>query len=68
MPEGKPAGHRCVQLDSDNRCLLYGSPLRPALCHAFMPEQDLCGDSAEQALELIAVLEISTACASSVVV
>jgi len=61
MPLGKPAGHRCVQLNVDNRCQLFSSPARPALCAAFMPEQELCGDNREQALVLIATLEIATA-------
>ena len=26
MPNGKPAGVRCVQLTPDNRCLLFGQP------------------------------------------
>ena len=27
MPQGKPAGVRCVQLDADERCRLFGKLL-----------------------------------------
>ena len=29
MPQGKPAGVRCVQLTDDNRCAIFGQPERP---------------------------------------
>ncbi|HEX2642113.1 MAG TPA: YkgJ family cysteine cluster protein, partial [Thermoanaerobaculia bacterium] len=29
MPDGKPAGVRCVQLTADNLCLIFGLPERP---------------------------------------
>ena len=32
MPRGKPAGVRCVQLDDEQRCRLFGRPERPAVC------------------------------------
>ena len=35
MPNGKPAGVRCVQLDDDNLCKLFGTPQRPAVCGDF---------------------------------
>jgi uncharacterized protein len=57
MPEGKPAGVRCVQLTGDNRCVLFGRPERPGVCVRLRPGPDLCGRSAEEALELIAGME-----------
>ncbi len=60
MPEGKPANQRCLHLDADNRCQLFGSPQRPAVCAQFQAEPDFCGDSRQQALELIAWLEQQT--------
>ena len=30
MPEGKPAGVRCVHLDEQNRCAIFGRPERPS--------------------------------------
>ena len=32
MPNGKPAGVRCVQLTSDNKCKLFDKPERPLVC------------------------------------
>ncbi|MDX1694349.1 MAG: YkgJ family cysteine cluster protein [Ketobacteraceae bacterium] len=54
MPQGKPAGVRCVQLDDRNGCKLFGDARRPAVCAQFRPAADVCGESREQALTLIA--------------
>lgn len=61
MPNGKPAGVRCIQLTPDNRCLLFGRPERPAVCVGLRPSQEMCGDSAEEALAYLAELERLTA-------
>ena len=60
MPGGKPAGERCVQLSADNRCRLFGLPERPGVCVNLRPAPDICGDSAAEALALLARMEIST--------
>jgi len=60
MPQGKPAGVRCLHLREDNACNLWGSPLRPAVCGGFRPGPDVCGESREEALVLISELERST--------
>lgn len=60
MPEGKPAGVRCVQLDDHYRCRLFGKPERPLLCSQFLPEQSVCGDDRDQALALLSQLEQET--------
>jgi hypothetical protein len=60
MESGKPAGVRCIQLDDNNSCLLFGSLERPALCGQFQAEPAVCGDSREQALSLITILEYRT--------
>lgn len=57
MPEGKPAGVRCVQLDEDNLCKLFGLPERPAVCGKFQAEKDVCGDSFDEAVRLIGFME-----------
>lgn len=57
MPQGKPAGVRCVNLDAENRCRLWGTPEYPELCRSFPPRPDVCGETAEQAMALIAELE-----------
>jgi uncharacterized protein len=61
MPAGKPAGVRCVQLSADNRCLLFGLPERPAICVRLRPEEEMCGQTAEEALVQLAFLERATA-------
>ena len=60
MPEGKPAGQRCVHLDALMRCKLFGDPRRPALCESFTAERTSCGDNREQALLLLQQLEMNT--------
>ena len=57
MPAGKPAGVRCVQLDENNACRLFGRAERPGLCEQFLPEPEVCGDDREQALQNLTVLE-----------
>lgn len=61
MPAGKPTGVRCVQLDDDNACRLFGRPQRPAVCAQFRPLPDVCGRDAQEALRLLARLERLTA-------
>jgi uncharacterized protein len=61
MPGGKPAGVRCVQLDDDNLCRLFGSPDRPEVCNRLRPSAEMCGDSTEHALAYLAALERATA-------
>ncbi len=43
MPNGKPAGVRCVELDETNRCRLFGRPERPAFCAGLQPSVEMCG-------------------------
>ncbi len=60
MPDGKPAGVRCVQLTPDSRCLLFGLPERPAVCVQLRPEPAMCGASAEEAMIFLSQLELLT--------
>ena len=60
MPNGKPAGVPCVQLDADLRCKLFGLPERPAVCSSLRPSPEMCGSSREHALAFLAALEIAT--------
>ncbi len=57
---GKPAGVRCIHLDDDNRCSLYGLPERPAVCVSLKPSKEMCGQSRTEALEYLAELELLT--------
>ncbi|WP_299494189.1 YkgJ family cysteine cluster protein [uncultured Shewanella sp.] len=61
MPEGKPAGVRCIQLNEDNLCKLFGLPERPDVCHMFAATKDVCGTNKEEAIWLINELEAATA-------
>lgn len=61
MPNGKPAGVRCFNLNDDYRCNIFTHPDRPALCDEFKAGKDVCGDTREQAMSLITTLEIETA-------
>ncbi|MBL8172720.1 MAG: YkgJ family cysteine cluster protein [Acidobacteria bacterium] len=61
MPQGKPAGVRCVQLSADNRCLLFGRPERPAVCVGLRPQAEMCGETQADALQWLNVLEGLTA-------
>lgn len=60
MPQGKPAGVRCVQLDEANRCRLFGRPERPAFCGGLQPAAEMCGDSRAHALRWLSELEAAT--------
>lgn len=57
MPGGKPAGARCVNLDGDNRCTLFGRPERPAFCSGLQASGEMCGDDREAALAWLGDLE-----------
>jgi Fe-S-cluster containining protein len=60
MPQGKPAGVRCVQLTADNLCRLYGQAERPAVCTRLRPNAEMCGETAEEALAWLYELERAT--------
>lgn len=60
MPNGKPAGVRCVQLTDDLRCMLFGMPERPAFCGTLKPNEQMCGASRDEALQILTLLEIET--------
>ena len=61
MPAGKPAGVRCIQLTDDNRCALFGKPERPAVCVSLRPTPEMCGQTNEEALIHLTLLERATA-------
>ena len=58
MPEGKPAGVRCVHLQDDLRCQLFGDERRPTACAAFVPEPEVCGGDRSEALTNLRMLEL----------
>lgn len=60
MPDGKPAGVPCVQLDEALRCRLFGDARRPRVCAALRPEPSMCGDSRASAMARLTALEAAT--------
>ncbi|WP_194756116.1 YkgJ family cysteine cluster protein [Aliidiomarina indica] len=60
MPKGKPANTRCVQLNDDNLCSLFGKPERPLVCEQFQAQSDVCGSTREEAIILLSELEQAT--------
>ncbi|VVD70841.1 zinc/iron-chelating domain-containing protein [Pandoraea eparura] len=65
MPNGKPANTRCVQLDDEDRCQIFGSPLRPAVCGSLQPSAEMCGIDRAQAIAWLTQLEVMTAPATA---
>jgi len=61
MPNGKPAGVRCVQLGADQRCRIFGQAERPAFCGGLQPSREMCGETRQQAMLWLDELERATA-------
>jgi uncharacterized protein len=61
MPQGKAAGERCLQLDEQDRCRLFGRPERPLVCQSLMPTPQMCGEHREHAMQWLTQLESDTA-------
>jgi hypothetical protein len=61
MPDGKPAGERCLHLDARNLCELFGKPERPKVCGGFKAEVEVCGNDRDEAIRIIGWLEQMTA-------
>jgi hypothetical protein len=57
MPHGKPAGVRCVQLTTANRCAIFSQPDRPAVCARLRPSLEMCGGTDDHAFAYLAWLE-----------
>jgi len=60
MPNGKPAGTPCVQLDADRCCRIFGRPERPAFCGGLQPSREMCGDTNVHAIQWLTSLEQAT--------
>lgn len=57
MPEGKPAGVRCIHLTANYRCAIFNHSGRPKVCADFRAEELVCGKSRKEALEIMLKLE-----------
>ncbi|WP_407349867.1 Fe-S-cluster oxidoreductase [Congregibacter variabilis] len=63
MPQGKPAGVVCVNLNSaanNYRCKIWGTADYPAVCAKFAPQIDTCGASRDEAIQLLSLMELHT--------
>lgn len=60
MPQGKPAGVRCIQLTDDYRCGIFDHPERPIVCGRLRPEPAMCGGDRNEAMRYIAELDAAT--------
>lgn len=60
MPNGKPAGIRCIQLSEDSKCMIFGQSERPAVCHSLKPSEEMCCKSSEDAMIYLTELELAT--------
>jgi len=57
MEQGKPAGVRCIHLKDDFRCALFGDSSRPKVCSDYKAEIEFCGNSREEAFQILNGLE-----------
>ncbi|PRZ01056.1 hypothetical protein BY457_104256 [Marinilabilia salmonicolor] len=57
MPNGKPAGVRCIHLQDDYSCGIFHSPERPAVCAGFKAEKLVCGNNRNEATTILADLQ-----------
>ena len=63
MPQGKPAGVPCVQLDEQLRCKIFGQAGRPAVCGQLQASLEMCGavdDGGQFARIYLTQLEVQT--------
>lgn len=60
MPNGKPAGVRCLHLTDDERCALFGHPDRPDFCQNLTPQTEMCGSCRSEAMAILERLEQDT--------
>ncbi len=57
MPNGKPAGVRCIQLSNDNKCMIFNSKERPVVCGSLKASEEMCKTTAEKAFLYLKELE-----------
>ncbi len=57
MPEGKPAGVRCINLNGKNECTIHNKINYPSFCKGIQPSLEMCGKTNEDAFVYLAKLE-----------
>ena len=55
---GKPARKNCIHLRVDGGCRLFSDPRPQEFCVAFSPKKYVCGDTSNQARQLLSSLEM----------
>jgi uncharacterized protein len=58
LPDGKPAGVRCIHLTEEYKCAIFAGPGRPKVCDAFKAEEIICGTCREEAMQMLTELEL----------
>jgi len=56
----RQASVRCVQLTPDNLCRLFHHPDRPLVCVRLRPNEEMCGQTADQVLAWLFALKHAT--------
>lgn len=67
MPNGKPAGVRCIQLTGNNACKIFGQAGRPAVCSSLRPSNEMCGANRDEAILYLSELDRLTSVRLTVV-
>ncbi|MES2546783.1 MAG: YkgJ family cysteine cluster protein [Pseudomonadota bacterium] len=60
MPNGKPAGIKCIHLLADFRCGIFNEITRPAFCASLKPSLEMCGETRNDAIIWLTQLELAT--------
>ncbi len=61
MPDGKPAGVPCVNLNlSTYHCTIWNGPDYPPFCRGLQASEEMCGTNREEALAYLTYLEEAT--------
>jgi len=60
MPDGKPAGVPCIQLDENLACKIFGQAGRPAVCAGLQASAEMCKNQRDEALLWLTCLEEET--------
>lgn len=62
MPDGKPAGVVCVNLDQETYlCTIWNTPEYPEVCRNLRAEPGMCGSNRREAMANLSRLEKLTA-------
>lgn len=57
MPNGKPAGVKCIHLTDDYKCSIFSRADRPKVCFDYKAEPLFCGNNKEEAIQILKELE-----------